>query len=196
MDDHRLNSEERAILLKIASQAIEDAVEKNPLSVLELSIMPQRLQHQGASFVTLTIDENLRGCIGTLQAYQPLALDVQEHAVAAALYDYRFPPVSQAEVELLNIEISCLTPSQSLEYKDSDDLVHKIRPGMDGVVLRHGLQRATFLPQVWEDLPQPEDFLSRLCVKMGAPADLWMREKLQVEIYQVEEFREDCKSML
>lgn len=191
MGDNKLNSEERVILLRIAREAIEHAVNKIPLPELELSRLPRHLQAQGASFVTLTIDNNLRGCIGALQAYQPLAQDVQEHAVAAALDDYRFPPVSQAEVPLINIEISCLTPGQSLEYRDSDDLVRKLRPGRDGVVLCYGSRRATFLPQVWEKLPNPEDFLSHLCLKMGAVADLWKREKLQVEIYQVEEFRED-----
>lgn len=191
MSDNKLNSEERAILLQIARQAIEHAVNHIPLPEVELSRLPQRLQNQGASFVTLTIKENLRGCIGALQAYQPLALDVQEHAVAAALDDYRFPPVSQAEVPLINIEISYLTPGQSLDYKDSDDLLSKLQPGRNGVVLCHGSRRATFLPQVWEKLPNPEDFLSHLCIKMGAPADLWKREKLLVEIYQVEEFKEN-----
>ena len=190
MAANKLDTEERVLLLKIARQAIENAVNKIPLPELELSKMPQRLQKQGASFVTLTIGEKLRGCIGTLQAVQPLALDVQEHAVAATLDDYRFPPVSPAEVGLLNIEISCLTPSQPLEFQDGGDLINKLRPGIDGVVLRRGTQHATFLPQVWESLPQPEDFLSRLCLKMGAPPDIWKHEKLQMEIYQVEEFKE------
>jgi len=196
MSEHALTSQEKAQLLHIARQAIEAAVLKKALPEVELSGLPQRLQEEGASFVTLILHGNLRGCIGTLQAYQALALDVQEHAVAAALEDYRFSPVSPDEVPLLEIEISCLTPARSLEYTGADDLIKKLRPRVDGVMLRYGARRATFLPQVWDDLPKAEDFLSRLCLKMGAPADLWRHEKLEVETYQVEEFHEQRKSVL
>jgi AmmeMemoRadiSam system protein A len=140
--------------------------------------------------VTLTIQGRLRGCIGGLQASQPLALDVQEHAAAAASQDYRFPPVTPEEVGQLEIEISRLSPSRELLYTDADDLLAKLRPAVDGVVLRRGMQRATFLPQVWEKIPNPADFLTQLCYKMGAPGDLWRREHLQVLTYQVEEFKE------
>jgi len=140
--------------------------------------------------VTLTIEGNLRGCIGALQASQPLAQDVQEHAVAAALEDYRFRPVQPQEVAGLVIEISRLSPSQELEYFSPQDLLLKLRPEVDGVVLRRGFQRATFLPQVWENIKDPSDFLTQLCYKMGVPGDLWLKEHLQVQIYQVQEFKE------
>jgi AmmeMemoRadiSam system protein A len=141
--------------------------------------------------VTLTQEGNLRGCIGALQASQSLALDVQEHAVAAAMEDYRFRPVLPEEVARLEIEISRLSPGKELEYSNPNELLSKLRPGVDGVVLRHGIQRATFLPQVWEKVPDPADFLTQLCYKMGAPGDLWKKEHIQVSIYRVEEFKEE-----
>ena len=194
MENEPLNSQERSILLGIARHAIEKSVNQLPIDELDIYKFPQRLQEQGASFVTLTLDDQLRGCIGSLEAYQPLALDVQEHAVAAALEDYRFPPVMPGEVEMLEIEISCLTPSQPLDYSSSQELISKLRPGIDGVVLRSGMRRSTFLPQVWEKLPTPQEFLTQLCYKMGASGDLWQREKLQVLTYQVEEFRESIEN--
>jgi AmmeMemoRadiSam system protein A len=163
--------------------------EKKPLR-LELGSYSPLLQQNGASFVTLTIEGELRGCIGALEAYQPLVEDVSEHAVAAALDDYRFMPVSVDELDLIQIEISRLTPPQPLVYTDAEDLVAHLNPGRDGVILKDGMRRATFLPQVWEKLPDPAQFLGNLCEKMGAPYQLWQRKQLQVLIYQVEEFHE------
>lgn len=188
--DEPLNSQERQMLLRIAREAVAYATAGKSLPKLELSTMPQRLKEHGAAFVTLTINGRLRGCIGTLQASQPLVLDVQEHAAAAASEDYRFPPVTPQEVGQLEIEISRLSPSHELAYTDADDLLAKLHPNVDGVVLRRGVQRATFLPQVWEKVPDPAVFLTQLCFKMGAPGDLWRREHLQVQTYQVEEFKE------
>ena len=178
------------MLLRIAREAVAHAAGGKTLPKIELSALPHRLQQHGAAFVTLTIQDRLRGCIGTLQASQPLALDVQEHAAAAASQDYRFPPVTPQEVGQLEIEISHLSPSRELEYADAEDLLAKLHPNVDGVVLRRGVQRATFLPQVWEKIPDPADFLTQLCYKMGVPGDLWRREHLQVQTYQVEEFKE------
>jgi AmmeMemoRadiSam system protein A len=191
MSDDQLTIEERLLLLQIARNAIESAVNGQVLPELDLSTMSLKLQEQGASFVTLTLGGNLRGCIGTLQASQSLALDVQEHAVAAATEDYRFGPVLLEEAASLEIEISRLSPSRELEYSNPNELLSRLRPGVDGVVLRHGFQRATFLPQVWQKVPDPADFLTQLCYKMGALGDLWKREHIQVLIYQVEEFKEE-----
>jgi AmmeMemoRadiSam system protein A len=110
--------------------------------------------------------------------------------MAAALQDYRFPPVQPDELPEIQIEISRLTLPQTLEYEAPQDLPKRLRPGFDGVTLREGMHRATFLPQVWEKLPDPEVFLSHLCQKMGASPDLWRYRKLQVQVYQVEEFHE------
>lgn len=190
VSDEPLNSQERRILLRIAREAVAYAAAGKSLPSLELSALPARLQEEGVAFVTLTIQGRLRGCIGALQASQPLALDVQEHAAAAACEDYRFPPVKPQEVGQLEIEISRLMPACELEYLNADELLVKLRPSVDGVVLLRGAQRATFLPQVWEKIPGPADFLTQLCYKMGVPGDLWRREHLQVLTYQVEEFKE------
>lgn len=186
----RLNEHERQILLRLAREALERGVRGQPLPPLDWENLPPRLREPGATFVTLTRHGQLRGCVGAIEATQPLAEDVREHAIAAALYDYRFPPVTPAELPDIRLEISCLTPPERLTYTDPEDLVRRLRPGVDGVVLSDGLRRATFLPQVWEHLPNPEDFLDHLCQKMGAPPDLWRRIPLQVWVYQVEKFHE------
>lgn len=188
-----LTPEERQILLRLAREALEEGVRERRLSPLDLSNLPPRLREPGASFVTLTKHGQLRGCIGALEASRPLAEDVREHAVAAALEDFRFPPVQPEELPEIHIEVSYLTPLQPLEYDAPEDLVKKLRPGIDGVVLRDGWRRATFLPQVWEQIPEAEEFLSHLCLKMGSSPDAWRRKKLEVWVYQVESFEEGEK---
>jgi AmmeMemoRadiSam system protein A len=140
--------------------------------------------------VTLTVRGELRGCIGTLEPYQPLADDVREHAIAAALQDPRFPPVGPNELNGINIEVSRLSMAYPLEYSTAEDLIQKLRPHIDGVILRDGMRRATFLPQVWEKIPDPALFMNNLCYKMGAVPDAWKRKHLEVLTYQVEEFHE------
>ena len=188
MSKKALTPDERKSLLWLSRASIQSAVEGKLLPVLPPEQVTEELKAKGASFVTLTIGGNLRGCIGALEAYQPLMEDVQEHAVASALEDYRFPPVSLSEVPHLEIEISRLTAPVRLEYASVEQLPHLLRPRVDGVILRDGMQRATFLPQVWEQIPDPEDFLSHLCAKMGARPTLWRTKKLDVYTYQVEEF--------
>jgi AmmeMemoRadiSam system protein A len=190
MDGDRLSSEERSLLLVQARHALTTAVTGKPLEPIHLEEFPPKLREKGVTFVTLRIGENLRGCVGALEPYQPLVEDVREHAVAAAQNDYRFTPVSPEELESISIEISRLTTPEALEYDGPDDLVKKLRPGIDGVVLRDGLRQATFLPQVWNKVPSPRIFLDHLCQKMGAPADLWRQKRIEVLVYQVEEFHE------
>jgi hypothetical protein len=187
---HTLGEDTRAALLRIARQAIEDAVLKRKPPRPDAATLPAEAMAPGASFVTLTIHGRLRGCIGALEAYQPLADDVREHAMEAALHDYRFPPLSVQELSDLEIEISRLTPPEPLEYSNPEELLQRLRPGVDGVLLRDGPRRATFLPQVWEKIPDPAEFLNHLCAKMGAAESLWRKKPLQVMTYQVEEFRE------
>ena len=186
----RLSQIEQHMLLEIAREALEKGVKGISLPEIDLALLPSPLQTLGASFVTLTIDTRLRGCIGTLEAYQPLAKDVQEHAVAAALQDPRFPIVRPGELAHIHIEVSALSPKTPLSYDDPQDLIDKLRPNIDGVVLQDGYRKATFLPQVWKQLPTPHEFLSHLCMKMGAPADLWQKRHLKVFTYQVQEFHE------
>jgi len=185
-----LTFEERQILLNIARQALEAAVNQQHPPRLDLAAMPPALRQLGAAFVTLTIGGRLRGCIGALEAQLPLAEDVAEHAVAAGIHDYRFNPVRPEELSRIKIEVSRLTSPVALPYKDPQELVSLLRPHVDGVVLRDGFKKSTFLPQVWEKLPDPHEFLSHLCAKMGAPEDTWQRKPLEVSIYQVEEFHE------
>jgi uncharacterized protein len=185
-----LTSDERTALLHFARQALEEGVKGDPLLPIDSSTLPAALQAIGASFVTLTIKGDLRGCIGALEASQPLVEDVREHAVSAALQDYRFPPVTPAELPEIEIEISRLTPTRPLEYDTPQELLQRLQPFVDGVVLKYGGRRATFLPQVWDKLPNPDVFLSHLCQKMGTPANLWQHKKLEVLTYRVEEFAE------
>ena len=185
-----LEQTEQALLLQIAREALTLSVQGRALPPLDLANLPQPLQKDGASFVTLTEGGQLRGCIGALEAYQPLALDVQEHAMAAALQDYRFPQVRPDELGRIEIEISVLTPRTELDYETPEDLIQKLRPNVDGVVLQDSFRKATFLPQVWEQLPQPEQFLAHLCQKMGAASNLWQKKHLTVFTYQVQEFHE------
>lgn len=187
----RLHQNEKKELLNIARQAVEAVVAGHSLNSLDLNQMPPVFRENGASFVTLTRDGQLRGCIGAIEAYQPLALDVQEHAAAAASEDYRFPPVSQEELSFIEIEISRLTRPIQLQFEDPGDLLDKLRPGIDGVVLRDNIKRATFLPQVWEKVSRKEDFLDHLCIKMGTHPGLWREKQLEVFTYQVEEFKEE-----
>jgi uncharacterized protein len=186
----QLTPEERQTLLRQARAALETGVRGGPLPSLDEASLTPALRAEGASFVTLTVRGNLRGCIGALEPYQPLAQDVREHAVAAALEDYRFPTVQESELEGIKIEVSRLTVPVVLEYTDADDLLTKLHPGMDGVILRDGIRRATFLPQVWEKIPGPTEFLENLCYKMGVAPDTWRHKHLTVLIYQVEEFHE------
>jgi len=185
-----LSESDKQKLLDLAREALVCAVLGQDIPTLNANGLSEALCQDGASFVTLTRHGNLRGCIGTLEARQSLAEDVREHAIEAALDDYRFPPVTPNELPDIRIEISHLTSPQPLEYSSPEELVRKLRPGIDGVVIRDKFRRATFLPQVWENLPDPENFLCQLCLKMGAQRNYWRCNLLTVEIYQVEEFHE------
>ena len=185
-----LTDSERNFLLGLARKSIEAAAGGTHIPAGDKEQVPLKLLEDGACFVTLTKNGALRGCIGTLEAYQPLYLDVIEHAAAAAVDDFRFNPVHPDEVPTISIEISVLTRPEQVSYNGPDDLLNKLRPGIDGVVIKDGRMRATFLPQVWEQLPDMQEFMSHLCSKMGASAGLWKIKNLAVFTYQVEEFHE------
>ena len=191
--NNKLSDDEKQMLLRVARQALEAGVGRKPIPPLDPKTLTPTLQAEGASFVTLTVHGSLRGCIGALEPYQSLIDDVQEHAVAAALEDYRFPQVQEKELPNIDIEVSRLTLAQPLAYTDANDLLKKLHPGVDGVILKDGSRRATFLPQVWEKIPDPAEFLSNLCYKMGAAPGTWKQKHLEVLIYQVEEFHEPGK---
>ncbi|HOJ15372.1 MAG TPA: AmmeMemoRadiSam system protein A, partial [Deltaproteobacteria bacterium] len=128
----------------------------------------------------------LRGCIGTLEARESILEGIRRNAINAAFKDPRFPPLGKDELARVRIEVSVLTEPKPLPYKDPDDLVRKLRPGVDGVIIRKGWATATFLPQVWEQLEDPREFLSHLCLKAGLDAQAWERGGLEVETYQVQ----------
>ncbi|MGB9774955.1 MAG: AmmeMemoRadiSam system protein A [Anaerolineae bacterium] len=186
-----LSPEDRRYLLTLARQSIARALEGQDLPEVDLSTLSEALRRPGASFVTLTLDGELRGCIGSIEPRRPLARDVQENAIAAAFHDPRFPPLSRRELDRTHIEISVLTVPQPLEYEGPADLLAKLRPEVDGVIIERGWHRATFLPQVWEKLPDPREFMAHLCLKAGLPADDYRRPGLRVYTYQVEKFEEE-----
>jgi len=186
----KITATERQILLKTARQAIEMTLRGEGLPPINREELPPELLEPGACFVTLTKAGQLRGCVGSIEAVQALIQDVRDRAVGAAFGDPRFPSLTAPELENLEIEISTLTKPDELIYETPEELIRKLRVGVDGVILKGQFQRATFLPQVWEKLPDPELFLSRLCQKMGLAPDAWRYNKLEVDIYQVEKFSE------
>ncbi len=185
-----LTPRERQTLLTLAREAITRAVNRQEPPPVDLNNVPENLQRDGASFVTLTRQGRLRGCIGSLEARRSLAVDVHENAISAALHDPRFPPVNAEELDDLQVEVSVLSSPQPLAYDGPDDLIAKLRPGVDGLVIERGWNRATFLPQVWEKLPDPHQFLEHLCLKAYLPADAYRQPGLDVYTYQVEKFEE------
>ena len=159
---------------------LEALLEKNP-----------ELEEQGASFVTLTTSgERLRGCIGSIIAHQKLYKDIIHNAKSAAIHDPRFPSLTQKEFDSITVEVSILSEPEPLEYDSIEELKSKIRVGIDGVVLKYGVYQATFLPQVWDQLPTFELFFSHLCQKAGMEADCLGRMP-EILTYQVEEYKED-----
>lgn len=185
-----LTEQQRRQLLDLAREAIKARLLENKLLQVDLESLPPPLQAERACFVTLTKGGKLRGCVGCLEAVQPLALEVRDRALGAAFQDYRFPNLRESELDQVRIEISYLTPPRSLQYPTPTELPGLLRPGIDGVVLSDGGRRATFLPQVWQKLPDPEQFLDRLCLKMGRQPGLWRDRMLDVQVYQVEKFSE------
>jgi len=185
-----LSEDQQAQLLDLAREAVLCAASEEELPELDLEALPRGLRRTGASFVTLTKDGRLRGCIGSLEARRPLAVDVQQNALGAAVRDPRFPCVRPGEVEAITVEISVLSSPEPLSYDGLEDLCDKLRPGVDGVVIERGWQRATFLPQVWDKLPEARQFLHRLCMKAGLAPSAFGSGEVDVYTYQVEKFRE------
>lgn len=150
------------------------------------------LLRPGATFVTLFCRGELRGCIGSLKATRELGFDVRENALAAAFRDPRFAPLTATEFEATSVEVSLLSAVESLRFDTEHELRARLRPGVDGVTLELADRRATFLPQVWEVLPEPGDFLAALKHKAGFPVDFWS-PRLNVALYQVTKWKErDC----
>ncbi len=184
-----MKPENKTQLLKIARQSIRYGLEHGKPLPIQCQDHDPELQQIGASFVTLQKQGALRGCIGSLEAREPLVEDVARNAFNAAFRDPRFPPVSESELPLLDIHISILSTPEPVDFSSEADLISQLRPFVDGLVLSDGFHRGTFLPSVWEQLPEPEQFLQHLKVKAGLPPDYWSNT-LKVERYTVESLQE------
>ena len=183
------NEADKKQLLDLARASIQYGLEHgNPIAVT-LGNYPAHLQEQRACFVTLQIDHQLRGCIGSLEAHRPLVEDVADNAYAAAFRDPRFAPVSEMEYPQLQYHISVLNPPEPMSFASEPDLLKQIRPGIDGLVLSDRGYRGTFLPSVWESLPTAQEFLAHLKQKAGLPSDYWS-DTLRVDRYTVENIEE------
>ena len=188
------SQEQGQALVALARQTLmshfKRSIAPEQAKLLEARLQDTLLQSQCGTFVTLKISGQLRGCIGSLVGYEPVVEGIRSNAINAAFRDPRFRPLSEGELERLRIEISILTAPQPLDYDGADDLTAKLRPHIDGVTIRKGFASATFLPQVWEQLPDVQVFLSHLCSKAGLAGDAWRRGDLEVETYQVQHFEE------
>jgi len=184
-----ITDEDRSALLKLARSTIEAELIKG-VKVIRPEKMTSVLKENRGCFVTLHKDGALRGCIGTIEAVMPLAASVEENALNAAFRDPRFSSLEEKELKNTNIEISVLTVPQELSFKDKEDLKKKLKKGVHGVILSSGRQKATFLPQVWEQLPEVEKFLEHLCIKAGMDKDCWKNKSTRVQVYKTEFFSE------
>jgi MEMO1 family protein len=184
-----LNASQGMQLVKLARQQLQQHIAGDAAQSLDLS----GFQQLGASFVTLTKQGQLRGCIGSLQAHRPLAHDVQANALAAALHDPRFPPVTAQELPQIQVEVSVLTAPTALPHANESHALWQLRPGIDGLIfeaLHNGQHyRSTYLPQVWEQIPEPRAFLAHLKVKAGLPFDFWSPD-VKLSRYEVQKFHE------
>ena len=185
-----LSESDRGWLLRLARASVTMAVRTRRLPELDPATIPSTARPPRAAFVTLTRQGQLRGCIGNLIANRPLYAAVMENSRNAATRDPRFPAVEPAELAGLRIEISVLSEPAPLLCESPVDLLDRLRPGRDGVVLQVGPRTATFLPQVWEQLPAPADFLDALARKAGAAPDAWRDPETRVSTYHVEAFEE------
>ena len=177
--------EQSELLLQVAKQSIWNGVEKGSALTVKPDDYPEELQQPRATFVTLEIHHNLRGCIGTLVAYRPLVSDVAYHAHAAAFSDPRFPGLQRDEFPNLDIHLSVLSQPEPMYFDSEEDLLQQIRPGIDGLILSDDIYKGTFLPSVWESLPNSRDFLNQLKRKAGLPPNHWS-DTLKVERYITE----------
>ncbi len=191
---NEFNAEQGKILLDLARQTIMKKlglkVDKNKADQLATALRDNQFKIHRGTFVTLNIDGDLRGCIGNLSDSDSVKDGVRKNAINAAFYDPRFPVLSKNELKKIEIEISILSEPKPLEYKNGADLIKKLKVNVDGVILRKGQAGATFLPQVWKQLPKPEEFLSHLCMKAGLHANAWKNSGLEVLVYQVQYFEE------
>ncbi|MEM3422821.1 MAG: AmmeMemoRadiSam system protein A [Candidatus Bilamarchaeaceae archaeon] len=186
-----LTVDEKKFLLKLARKAIAYYFKTNKKIELVPSEIPtKKLVEPGACFVTLRKGKELRGCIGSLEAHQPLFKDVIDNALAAAFGDPRFYPLTPAELNEIKISISYLTPAVEVKLNSPEEILEKLEVGKHGLIIQRGWARATFLPAVWEELPSKIDFLQHLSIKAGLGPNGWRDKQTKFFIYEAEEFSE------
>jgi len=186
----KLTEGEGRELIRLARRSIDAALELRALAPFPSSAFPAGLQQHRSAFVTLRIGKELRGCCGSIEATCPLAREVWRVAWASAFNDPRFPPLTAAEWPRVHVHISVLAPAQPLAVQTEADLIRQLRPGVDGVIVELGAARATFLPSVWEQLPDPTLFVRHLKLKAGWSADFWS-PRIAVWTYECEGVSED-----
>lgn len=188
----KLSEEDGSFLLNLARQTISSRFgeEKAPLDALKRNASTQVLEENRGTFVSLHKKGDLRGCIGNIEPVKTIFDGIMDNAKYAAFNDSRFAPLSCEELPEIIIEVSILTRPEDIVYADYRDLISKLRPGIDGVIIRKRYHTATFLPQVWMQLEDPEAFLSQLCMKAGLSSGEWKTGTLDVSKYQVQLFEE------
>jgi uncharacterized protein len=186
----QISKKDRDYLLKLARRTIETKSKDSVLKEVQEDQLSSLLTNERGCFVTLNLDNQLRGCIGYILPVMPLYKAIIENAYNAAFGDPRFHPVQTDEVSKLHIDISVLTVPRELVYKDLNDLMNKLTPLQDGVIIKKGIRSATFLPQVWEQLLDKKEFLLHLCLKAGLNITHFDNASIEVELYQAEVFEE------
>jgi AmmeMemoRadiSam system protein A len=179
-----LNVQQAKVLLEHARQTIAAKLEGKSATT-DTGVDPV-FKEWAATFVTLKIDGQLRGCIGNLEPVGTIWDSIRDNARNAAFQDYRFSPLTSEEMSRVHIDISILSKPVTLQYTDGEELLARLRPGVDGVILRHGRSGATFLPQVWRQLPDPTQFLGHLCRKAELAENCWRTQHPEIQIYQVQ----------
>lgn len=187
----KISKKDGELLLRLARHSILEGLgETSCIHELEGEASDRILTQSCGTFVTLHENKLLRGCIGNIEPTKPIFQSVADNANHAAFKDRRFSPVRPSEVAGLHIEISILTPPEPLEHSNKEKLLSTLKPGVHGVIIEKRYHKATFLPQVWDQLPQKEIFLSNLCTKAGLPSDEWETGSLKVSTYEVQSFEE------
>ena len=187
-----LDDKEKKYLLSLARRSVRYYLEnKKTLELEPGEVVSKKLTEDGACFVSIHLNGELRGCIGSLEAHRPLMQDVIENALSCAFEDPRFYPVDLPELEKVKFSISVLSEPKPLKVKDDKDLLKKLKPNKHGLIIRKGVARATFLPVVWEQIPEKEEFLAHLSRKAGLAPQEWRDTKsMEFFIYEAEEFSE------
>ncbi|WP_020589823.1 AmmeMemoRadiSam system protein A [Desulfobacter curvatus] len=185
-----ISDKQGQILLKMARISIAEKLDL-PVDKTKIDFDQSFLDTKLGLFVTLHKNGALRGCIGVIEPAEPLRTGVEEIARLAAFKDSRFAPLARDEFDQVDLEISLLSPPEKFEYDVAKELVQRLVPLQDGVILKKGSRQATFLPQVWKQLPDAASFLSQLCIKAGLDADEWTKGSLTVHTYRVHLFSEE-----